>query len=160
MEPDTMKRIYLAPLALLTLTVACGDRTGGNEAAGDSATAVAPEIPRNPRVIAIDVGLAADSLGRIVGGTYETIQAADTVFVSVRTQYVAAGAPIEVRLQQGDRNLESVNVTSGAPDADGVARVLATLPSGARLSVGTYEVEVLLDGVSQGVRALTVAAQQ
>jgi hypothetical protein len=47
-------------------------------------------------------------------------------------------------------------VTSGTPDADGVARALATLPAGASLAVGAYQVEVLLDGVSQGIRALSV----
>ena len=152
-----MNRLSLVPLALLALTVACGDKAGNGDTAADSATAVAPELPRNPRVIAIDVGLAADSIGRIIGGTYETIQAADTVFVSVRTQYVAAGAPIVVRLLQGERTIESVNATSGTPDADGVARVLTTLPAGATLAVGSYQVEVMLDGVSQGIRPLAVA---
>jgi hypothetical protein len=156
MESDTMKRISLVPLALLALTIACSDQGGDSDTANDSATAVAPEIPRNPRVIAIDVGLAADSLDRIIGGTYETIQAPDTVFVSVRTQYVPAGVPIVVRLMQDDRTIESADVTSGTPDADGVARALATLPAGASLAVGAYQVEVLLDGVSQGIRALSV----
>jgi hypothetical protein len=160
MEPDTMNRTALVPLALLALTVACGDKAAEGDTNPDSATAVAPEVPRNPRVIAIDVGLAADSLGRIIGGTYETIQAPDTVFVSVRTQHVAAGAPIVVRLLQGERTVESVDVSSGTPDEEGVGRVLATLPSGAGLAVGSYQVEVLLDGVSQGIRALSVTGAQ
>jgi hypothetical protein len=159
MEPDPMNRISLMPLALLAFTVACSD--GGREVntADDSATAIVPDIPRNPRVIAIDMGLAADSLGRIIGGTYETIQAPDTVFVSVRTQYVAAGTPIVVRLLQGERTIESVDVASGTPGTDAVGRVLATLPAGATISPGGYQVEVLLDGVSQGLRTLTVAGQ-
>lgn len=151
-----MNRTALVPLALLALTVACADKSGDGDMTTDSATAVAPEVPRNATVIAIDVGLAADSLGRIIGGTYETIQAPDTVFVSVRTRYVAVGAPIIVRLMQGERTIESVDVTSGTPDAEGVARVLATLPAGAGLAVGSYQVEVLLEGVSQGIRALSV----
>jgi hypothetical protein len=160
MESDTMNRTSLIPLALLALTIACGDQSGEPDMAGDSATAVAPEIPRNPRVVAIDVGLAADSLNRIIGGTYETIQAADTVYVGVRTQYVPAGTPIVVRLMQGDRNIEAVDAVSGAPDAEGEARVLVRLPAGATLSVGAYQVEVLLDGVSQGIRPLSVAGAQ
>ena len=151
-----MNRTALVPLALLALTIACGDKGGEGDTTTDSATAVAPEVPRNPRVMAIDVGLAADSLNRIIGGTYESIQAPDTVFVSVRTQYVAAGAPIAVRLMQGERVIESVDLTSGTPDQDGVARALATLPAGASLAVGSYQVEVMLDGVSQGIRALSV----
>lgn len=153
-----MKRSSLVPLVLLALTVACGDQRGESDTNPDSATAIAPEIPRNPRVIAIDVGLAADSLDRIIGGTYESIQGPDTVFVSVRTQYVPAGSPLTVRLMQGERAIESVDLSTGTPDADGVARALATLPAGATLALGSYQVEVLLDGVSQGVRSLTVAA--
>ena len=155
-----MNRTALVPLALLALTIACGDKGGEGDTTTDSATAVAPEVPRNPRVMAIDVGLAADSLDRIIGGTYESIQAPDTVFVSVRTQYVAAGAPIAVRLMQGERVIESVDLTSGTPDEDGVARALATLPAGATLAVGSYQVEVMLDGVSQGIRALSVTGAQ
>ena len=155
-----MNRTALVPLALLALTIACGDKAGEGDTTTDSATAVAPEVPRNPRVMAIDVGLAADSLDRIIGGTYESIQAPDTVFVSVRTQYVAAGAPIAVRLMQGERVIESVDLTSGTPDEDGVARALATLPAGATLAVGSYQVEVMLDGVSQGIRALSVTGAQ
>lgn len=155
-----MNRISLVPLALLTLTIACGDKSGDADTVTDSATAIAPEIPRNPRVIAIDVGLAADSLGRIIGGTYESIQGPDTIYVSVRTQHVAAGSPITVMLKQGDRTIESVNVTSGTPDAEAVGRAVAILPAGATLPLGAYQVEVMLDTVSQGIRALTVTAPQ
>ena len=155
-----MNRTSLLPLALLALTIACGDKAGDADAAADSATAIAPEIPRNPRVIAIDVGLAADSLDRIIGGTYESIQGADTIYVSVRTQHVAAGTPITVMLKQGERTIESIDVTSGTPDAEAVGRALAILPAGATLALGAYQVEVMLDGVSQGIRALTVNEAQ
>jgi hypothetical protein len=160
MEADPMKRISLIPLALLALTIACGDQAGEGDTTPDSATAVAPELPRNPRVIAIDVGLAADSLNRIIGGTYERIEAADTIFVAVRTQHVAAGAQITVRLLQGERTIESVEVTPGTPDADAVGRTLAILPAGAGIAAGDYQVEVLLDGVSQGSRPLAVGGGQ
>jgi hypothetical protein len=159
MEPDPMNRLSLVPLALLAFTVACGDSGGEADTAGDSATAIVPDIPRNPRVIAIDVGLAADSLSRIIGGTYERIQEPDTVFVSVRTQYTEAGTPIVVRLLQGDRTIESVDLVSGTPDADAIGRALAILPSGATISAGSYQVEVLLNGESQGLRNLAVGGQ-
>jgi hypothetical protein len=82
------------------------------------------------------------------------------VYVAVRTKHVPAGTPIVVRLMQGDRNIESVDVVSGTPDAEAEARMLARLPAGATLSVGAYQVEVLLDGVSQGIRPLSVAGAQ
>jgi hypothetical protein len=159
MELDPMNRTSLLPLALLAFAVACGDRDNEDGMNGDSATAIVPEVPRNPRVMAIDVGLAADSLGRIIGGSYETIQQADTVYVSVRTQHTAAGAPITVRMRQGERIIESIDVAAGAPDVDAVGRVLAMLPAGASVSPGSYEIEVLLEGVSQGVRPLAVGGQ-
>lgn len=149
-----------ATLALCVLLVpACADRGGDAGQPGDSTAVVAPEMPRNPHVVAIDVGLAVDSLGRVVGGTFERITNPDTIFVSVRTQYVAAGAPLRVRLLRGERELQGVDVAAGTPDGDDIGRATAMLPAGATLSAGEYKVEVLLDGVSQGLRDLVVAPQ-
>src|SRR5690606_40533857 len=53
---------------------------------GDSTAAIAPEIPRNPRIIAWDAGLAADSVGQLIGGAYQVIENADTLYISVRAE--------------------------------------------------------------------------
>jgi len=143
-------------MILAAAALACGDRSGGEPAADDSVTAIAPAIPRIPRVMAIDVGYAADSLGRIVGGTYESTQIADTLHVSVRTQFAPEGLPVDVQLRQGDRIIESVRGHTPAPDAEDIGRVTLTLPAGATMTPGNYQVEVLLDGISQGARPLSM----
>lgn len=151
-----MNRTSSALLILLVSTTACADKSGGEAAVEDSVTAIAPAIPRTPRVMAIDVGYAVDSLGRIIGGTYETTQIADTIYVSVRTQFAPAGIPLEVRLNQGSRTVESVRAETVAPNEEDVGRVVFTLPSGASMTPGNYQVEVLLDGISQGARPLAM----
>lgn len=152
-----MTRPVLFATALVLLATACGDRPESDvPAGGDSGAAVAPEMPRNPHVMAIDIGLAVDSLGRVIGSSFESVPEPDTIFVSVRTQYVAAGAPLTVRLFQGERTVQSVDVAAGTPDQSGIGRATAMLPAAAGVSPGDYQVEVLLDGVSQGIRDLKV----
>ena len=152
-----MTRSVLLSLGLAATLVACGSDAADDAATEDStAAAMADSLPRDPRVTAIDVGLAADSLGQIIGGVMESIPEADTLYVAVRTQYTPASAPITVRLLRGDRTIESVDVAAGAPDADDVGRVVALLPSAATAGAGSYRIEVLLDGVSQGIRDITI----
>lgn len=153
-----MTRHLLLSLGLATALVACGS-DAADEAAADDTTAVAADtIPRVARVAAIEVGLAADSLGHIVGGVMESFPTPDTLYVGVRTQYTAAGTPITVRLMQGQRTVESVDVVAGAPDANDVGRAIALLPSAATARSGGYRIEVLLDGVSQGIREITLGS--
>ena len=151
-----MPRSTLFPLILLATATACADKGPAAEAAQDSVAAIAPEIPRNPRVVAFDVGLAVDSLDRLIGGTFQSIQTADTLYVAVRTQYVAAGTPISIVLRQGTTAVDSVAIVSGTPDADAIGRALATLNGAANVKPGQYHVEAILDGVSQGMRPLAI----
>jgi hypothetical protein len=155
-----MTRPILRTAALLLAVTACGDRPDADAPAGDSAAAVAPEMPRNPHVMAIDVGLAVDSLGRVVGSSFESVPEPDTVYVAVRTQYVAAGAPLTVRMLQGERTVQSVEVAAGTPDPSGIGRATAMLTSAANAAPGDYRIEVLLDGVSQGIRELRINQPQ
>jgi hypothetical protein len=154
-----MTRHALLAVALLAAT-ACGDRQEAETTSDDTAVAVAPEMPRNPHVMAIDIGLAVDSLGRVIGSSYESVPQPDTLYVSVRTQHVAAGAPLTVRLLQGDRTVQSVDVAAGTPDASGIGRATAMLPSAATAAPGDYRVEVLLEGASQGIRELRINQPQ
>jgi hypothetical protein len=157
---DTMNMrssLVLSTLVLLG-AMACGDGSpppGG--AAGDSTVAAAPE-PKNPHVMAIDLGRATDSTGAIIGGALESFPELDTLYVSVRTQYVEAGAPIIVRLLQGENALAAQNLTAGAADSVGVARAVAIFPGAAKRGDGSYRVEVLLDTLSAGIREFTVQA--
>jgi hypothetical protein len=153
----TRSSLVLSTLVLAGV-MACGDGSpppGGPKE--DSAAAVAPE-PKNPHVMAIDLGRATDSTGAIIGGTLETFPELDTLYVSVRTQYVETGAPIVVRLLQGETALGSQNLTAGTADSMGVARAVAIFPGAAKRGEGTYRVEVLLDTLSAGIREFTVQA--
>lgn len=152
-----MTRHVLLLLGLATTLVACGSDADGDAAAEDSAAlAAADTTPRNPRVAAIDVGLAADSMGNIVGGVSESFPNPDTLYVSVRTQYTPAGATLTVRLLRGDQTVESTDISAGVPDADEIGRAVAMLPAAATAQAGSYQVEVLLDGVSQGIREIAI----
>lgn len=149
-----MRRIFALPtFAAIMLVVACGGDADDTQSAVDSLEAAdSMDLPRNPKVISIDMGMAADSAGRITGGSQESFSAADTLFVSVRTQYVPEHAPIMVRLSQGSSPLDSMGIMAGAPDDASMGRSLAVFPRAASLANGTYLVEVLLEGVSQGIR--------
>jgi hypothetical protein len=150
-------RLAILPLALL-LATGCGDTPPEAADAADSTAtaATADPIPTTPRVMAIEVGIALDEAGRIMGGGVDRFPTADTLFVHVRTERVAEGSPLTVRVLAGDRTVHSVDVAAGAPNADALGEVTARLPAGATLGVGTYRVEVLLDGVSQGIREITI----
>lgn len=151
-----MTRPVLLSLGLAFALVACGSDADGGAAAEDSATAAADTMPREPRVVAIDVGLAADTAGHIVGGVMESFPTPDTLYVGVRTQHTPAGTPVTVRLLRGDEPVEAVEAAAGAPDADNVGRIAVMLPSAATAPAGGYRIEVLLDGVSQGIREITI----
>lgn len=153
-----MTRQIMTTLGFALMLGACGDKApeadaGPDSAAMAAATASAPTIPR---VMGIDVGLAADSMGQIIGGAGEVFPNPDTLYVAVRTQNTEAGAPITVRLMQGDRVIESVSTEAGAPDESHSGRAVAKLPSAAKAATGRYRVEVLLDSVSQGIREITL----
>jgi hypothetical protein len=154
-----MTRHILMTLGLAASLIACGSDAGDDDSGQDSLAAMAADtIPREPRVLAIEVGLAADSLGRIVGGVLESFPTPDTLFVAVRTQYTPAGAPLTVRLLQGDRTVDSTEIRAGEPDASQTGRAVASLPAAANASPGSYRIEVLLDGVSQGIREITLGS--
>lgn len=151
-----MTRHVLLSLGLATALLACGSDADGGATEDSTAAAAADTTPRNPRVAAIDIGLAADSMGNIVGGVSESFPTPDTLYVGVRTQYTPAGAPLTVRLLRGDQTVESAEIAAGSPDADDIGRAVAMLPAAAAAQAGSYRVEVLLDGVSQGIREITI----
>lgn len=152
-----MTRTALLSLGLAATLVACGSDAGDDTAAEDStAVAAADTMPRDPRVTAIELGLATDSAGHIVGGVLETFPEPDTIYVAVRTQYTPAGAPLTVRLLRGETTVSSVEIEAGAPDEDAIGRAIAALPAAATVQPGAYRIEVLLDGASQGLREITI----
>lgn len=152
-----MTRQLLPSLFLLATLAACGNNSDTDEPTLDSTPAeIAIDVPENPRVSSIDIGLAVAPNGTLLGGGTEQFQGASTLFVGVRTQFVDAGAPMTVRLMQASRIIETVSLVAGAPDEDQFARAHAELTAAGTLDPGEYQVEVMLGDVSQGIRNITL----
>lgn len=156
-----MRRQTVLTLAAIATLTACA-RRDAPEGAADSAIAAATDaqpVARNPHVRAFELGHALDTVTkRISGGVATGFQAGDTMFISIRTEFVPEGASLGVRLIRGKTTVDSIGLKSGAPDAAGLA-VVAThfVPRSKVWALGSYRLEVFLDGVSQGLTELEVA---
>jgi hypothetical protein len=150
----------LTALSLLTVTlVACGDKPAEMTEDSTPAPTVAPAVAveQNPHVMGFDAGHALDSLGNIFGGVATRFGTSDTIFVSVRAQYSDVGATIEATLLRGTTKVASDRGVVGAADpANGVALVPIRFAPASPWAKGSYEVEVFLNGVSQGLRPLDI----
>lgn len=150
-----MRRQTLLTVAAIAALAACARRNAPDTAA-DSAIAaatVAPPVSKTPHVRAIELGRALDSVtSRIAGGVASSYQAGDTIYVSLRTEFVAEGTTLAVRLLRGKTTVDSIDLKSGSPNAEGLA-VVAThfTASNKGWTPGSYRLEVLLNGVSQGL---------
>jgi hypothetical protein len=150
-----MRRQTLLTLAAIAALTACARRDAPENAADSAiaaATAAQP-VAKTPHVRAIELGRAVDSVtNRITGGVAASYQPGDTIFVSLRTEFVTEGAKLSVRLLRGKTMVDSIDVKSGAPNAEGLAVVATHFMAGKKgWTSGSYHVEVLLDGVSQGL---------
>jgi len=157
-----MRRLFPLSLFATVAVVAACSRKSPQDAAFDSAAAagVTPE-PRNPHVMAFDLGHALDSTGNIFGGVDSRFTPRDSIFISVRAQYAPAGATISARLLRGKTTVDSVSHDLGAPDNSGVATIgLRFGKSGAGWPLGTYAVEVFLNGASQGLKTYDVQSSR
>jgi hypothetical protein len=145
----------IRPVALLLLATACGGDAPAPdaEAAADAAAATtALPMPTEPHVMAIDIGIAVDDSGRIMGAGVEAFPAPAPLFVSIRTQATPEGTPLAARLLADARTVDSVGGTAATAEASGVGRTTLQLAKAANLAPGEYRVEVFLDGVSVGIR--------
>lgn len=152
-----MRSLTLLPLLALSL-VACGDKSPepGSDSLEAATAALPPEV-KNPHVMGFESGHALDSLGNILGGVAVRFSRGDTIFVSVRTQYVAAGAKIEAVLLQGKANLaKDAGVVGNSDQATGTAVVPLRFAGATPWPKGSYQIEVFLDGASQGLKPITI----
>jgi hypothetical protein len=144
----------LRPVALLLLATACGgdapDTDAEPTAAAEATTAL--PMPTEPHVMGIDIGIAVDDSGRIMGAGVEAFPAPGPLFVSIRTQATPEGTPLAARLLSGTRTVDSTTGTATAAEASGVGRTTLQLAKAAGLAPGEYRVEVFLDGTSVGIR--------
>ena len=151
-----MRSILALPLLALAL-VACRDKSPQpSSETTDSNTAAAPEI-KMPHVMAFDAGHALDSLGGLLGGVTSRFNSGDTIFVSVRTQYAAPGAKVEAVLMQGKTKVASDQGVAGDPDATTGVAILPFRFAGSKpWPKGSYQIEIFLDGISQGLKPLEI----
>lgn len=143
------------PLALLLLATACGGDAPAPEAETEAApteAATTLPVPTEPHVMAIDIGIAVDDSGRIMGAGIESFPNPAPLFVSIRTQATPEGTPLAARLLAGTRTVDSVGGAAAAAEASGIGRTTLELPKAAGLAPGEYRVEVFLDGASVGIR--------
>jgi hypothetical protein len=146
----------LRPVALLLLATACGgdapDADAATEPMAAAEASTALPMPTEPHVMAIDIGIAVDDSGRIMGAGVEAFPAPAPLYVSIRTQATPEGTPLAARLVSGTRTVDSTSGTASAAEASGVGRTTLQLAKAATLAPGEYRVEVYLDGVSVGIR--------
>ncbi|HEX3928182.1 MAG TPA: hypothetical protein VHW65_09285 [Gemmatimonadales bacterium] len=143
--------------AAVVAVAACGDRKTPQDATFDSAvgTAVTP-LPRNPHIMAFDVGHGVTTTGTLVGGMALRFAPTDSVFLAIRTQYAPVGAPVAARLKLGTRTVDSAAAATGAPDSTGGANVVLRFGSARARDIGNYDVEVFLSGKSEGIKRFRI----
>jgi hypothetical protein len=104
-----------------------------------------------------EAGRAFDSLGNIFGGVSARYGSTDTIFVSVRAQYVTPGAKIQAVLLQGtSRAASDEGVVGEADPKTGVAIVPIRFARAQPWGKGSYQIEILLDGASQGLKPIEI----
>ncbi len=150
----------LAALAFGSL-VACGSHDapqGPSDSAIAAATAAtSAPVAKNAHVAAMDLGHAVDVNQRITGGVASSFHQEDSIFVSLRTAFVDEGAALGARLIRGKTTADSIGMKSTAPSAEGQAYVSGMFaPPAKGWAVGSYQLEVFLEGVSQGLIAFEV----
>lgn len=150
-----MRRQTLLTLAAVASLTACVRRDAPEDAADSAiaaATSAAP-VTKTPHVRAIELGRAVDSAtNRITGGVVSSYEATDTIYVSLRTEFVPEGTSLSVRLMRGKTTVDSIGLKSGSPNAEGLAVIATHFTARTRgWTPGSYHLEVLLDGVSQGL---------
>ena len=152
-----MRRATIAVLALIALA-ACG-RKGARRSDFDSATAAAlasggtgPALAAQPKVAHVtgfDIGHGLDKRDMIFGGPSQRFNQGDSVLISVRGQYLPAGAAVSARIRLKTTTIDSAGATAGAADSSGFSYVGLRFGSNRKWSRGTYQAEVFLNGKFQ-----------
>lgn len=154
-----MRNPIVPTLVTLVLLVGCSRGNAPPDVDSAGAAAAAPPVStaaRQARVMAFEFGKSVDSTRRIYGGVTDRFRKGDSVMVSVRTQYAAPGATVSARLLLGTRTVDSTGGPIGAADTLGIAAIAFRFPRATTLKPGDYQVEVFLDGTSQGLRPLQI----
>lgn len=159
-----MRRATTALLALIALT-ACG-RKGARRSDFDRATAAAlasggtgmtlADQPKVARVAGFEIGHGLDRHDMIFGGASRQFTRGDSVLISVRGQYLPAGADVSARIRMKAATIDSTGTTTGAPDNAGFSYAGLRFGSDKKWTKGTYQAEVFLNGKFQMSQEFTI----
>lgn|ERR1019366_638208 len=160
-----MRRVTIAVLALFALS-ACG-RKGARRSDFDSAmaaalasggTGVAPtDLPKIAHVAGFDIGHRLDRQGMIFGGPSQSFNRGDSVLISVRGQYLPAGADVSARIRMKTKTIDSTSAKAGASDSTGFSYIGLRFATDTKWTKGPYLAEVFLNGKFQMAQEFTIA---
>lgn len=143
----TTQRVFTTAIAigLLPLLGACGR----DDAAVQDETTTPPAIEAPAgmaaRVTDVEMGRSIDAQGRIADDAdTDSFSPADTIYISVNTEGSAAGSRLTARWMFEDGQV--VDETSQTLSATGPAVTEFHISHPDGFPVGTYRVEILLDG--------------
>ena len=152
-----MRRATIAVLALTALT-ACGKKgargsdfdsaTAAALATGGTGTAVA-DLPKVGHVMGFTIGHGLDRHDMIFGGASSQFMRGDSVLVSVKTQYIPAGADISGRIRLKNATLDSAGAKSGAADTASISYTGLRFATTPKWTKGTYLADIFLNGKFQ-----------
>lgn len=152
-----MRRATIAMLALTALT-ACG-RKGARRSDFDNATAAAlasggtgtalADQPKLAHVTGFEIGHGLDRNAMIFGGPSQRFNQGDSVLISVRGQYLTAGADVGARIRLKTTTIDSTGAKAAAPDTTGFSYVGLRFGTNKKWAKGTYQADVFLNGKFQ-----------
>lgn len=144
-------------LALIALT-ACA-RKGARRSDFDSATAAALAVggtgtaladqPKLGHVAGFEIGHGLDKRDMIFGGPSQRFNQGDSVLISVRGQFLVAGADVSARIRLKTSTIDSTGAKAGAPDSTGFSYVGLRFGTDKKWTKGTYQAEVFVNGKFQ-----------
>ena len=152
------RRATTAILALFALA-ACG-RKGARSADFDSATAAAlagsnastpvlSQLPKVAHVAGFDLGHQLDKNDMLFGGPTQRFAQGDSVLISVRGQFLAAGADVSARIRLKNSTIDSAGAKAKAADSTGFSFVGLRFATSKKWTKGTYQADIFLDGKFQ-----------
>jgi hypothetical protein len=158
-----MRYATFSIIAVVTLA-GCG-RKGARSSDFDSATAAAlatgtaatqmSNVAKVPHIAGFDIGHGLDRHDMIFGGVATQFKVGDSVLVSAKGLYLAAGADVSARIRLKNATLDSMGAKAGTPDTNGFTYVGLRFASGKKWTKGTYSVELFLDGKFQMAQDFT-----
>lgn len=148
----TRNRIPYAVAAALVATLALAGCKKKEEVAMMPPAATEPMMPAEPMPSAMPVSVVAVDLGTAVGAdnkvatSMSTFGAKDTIYASVTTDGAASGTPLAAKWTFAGDTPMTVNEESKTLDSSGQATTEFHISKPDGFPVGTYKVEISLNG--------------